>query len=238
MSSRVGNEKEKADNYTHAALVGAGINSQYLLKIDPSGYAETDILKATKSMFRKESWQETFSNFIYTVDPTITLVAKPGDCPVAIVFAEASNGKQMLGLLHAGRTQLDKQLPKQVIAHLVTHGFATQYISVGIAPSIAFSNYFIQEKDLHMLPGYANWQDHGRAKKRDKKIYLDLLGFFSDQLQEAGIAPNHIQAYVMDTYESSKNHECFSHRYAVYTDQEELNGRFLVAAQLVTPPVG
>lgn len=232
MSSRVGLGRENADFATKDFLKRAGLRTDYVIKIDPSGVPESELLHVLSDLFKKTMLQETFSNFLYTTDPDVTLIAKPGDCPVAIVAATLPDGLPLLGLLHAGRTQLDTYVPSQAMALLQTLGCDMKSTFVGIAPSIAYDNYYVRSEDVEKLIKRNNWEMRKRAKEKDGKLFLDLLGYFFDQLIDAGIPEENIQAYQLDTLTAAQHRETFSQRYASYSGGDEQNGRFLVAAEL------
>lgn len=237
MSKIVGPDKENAWERVKKVLGLVGMETPgHTMLINPNGYAKKQILEISKNIFEGNTENEeaqTYSNFVYTSSSEVAIMVKPGDCPVAIISA-TFNGKPLIGLLHAGRNQLDIQLPKNAIQHLVGLGCNSEEIFIGITPSISKDNYYISNKDIGLLKNYKKWEERKRLSINTIKqtIHLDLLGFLIDQLLEAGISPGNIEAYSIDTLFAAKRGEGFSQRYASYTKKSENNGRYLVAVQI------
>lgn len=104
-------------------------------------------------------------------------------------------------------------------------------------PGIGKDNYFVKQINLEKdVPDYPRWGDtlENKIVDGENRTYLDLLGRTMDLLvQLAHVAPEHIEAYDVDTYEAAQRGEAYSHRYAIYTHQPEKNGRMIIAAELL-----
>lgn len=239
MSARIGPDREHAIERTQHAMVRAGmVDLDHTIRIVPNGQDEPQILEVTESMFadrRRSSLDlETHANFLYTTEKTVALAVKPADCTVSIMYATLPDGRPLVGLLHGGRDQLDARLGYNAIQHLKALGCNPEDILVGVAPSISADNYYVRGEDRALLRNYDDWRAHGRLQEAttEDRIYLDTVGYLTDQLIEAGVTVNHIQPYGIDTLSAAEHGEGFSQRRSSYSGDPGKNGRFLVAAQL------
>lgn len=169
-------------------------------------------------------------NFVFTFERDLPLFVKPGDCPCAIIYWEHPEYGRLLGLLHAGREQLDTYLPQTVFDYLINDlGCDPTRFSIGIAPSISQQHYTIKTQDYHLLQHLRGWESY--MKVEGENLFLDLGKRLHDDIVRSGIPEQNIFQYKVDTYEAAQNGISFSHRYA--TETKSRNGRFIVAAQLV-----
>ena len=227
-------DKQKVDKRHQAFFNQLDLPSQRIL-IDPNLPTQNELLEVTDSLFDNQEEIITGSNILFTKSNTITLVAHPGDCPCAIIFAKDKNKQPLLGLIHLGRKQTDKRLAEQAIQYLKKQNVFLSSISIGICPGISQKNYFIPvSKQAKDLPNANLWKNHKEIKtvNGEERLYLDLQGYIIEQFLTVGIWPEHIEIYTIDTYSSAENGESFSHRYATVTNQTEKDGRFLLAASL------
>ena len=247
MSPTVGGDTDKAGKRNLTVMRKNGIKTDNIVRINPSMKVSDDkqILELTKNHLPPMGGftYDTGANFIYTFDPDITAIVRPGDCTVSIIRGLTSNGQGVLGLLHAGREHLDANLPYRAIIRLLELGINPESIQIGVTPSM--EDYFIPAQtslphDKNALIDLQKWINTGFAKIhsdkhqgiREQRIYLDIRGMLLHQFEESGIPKNskHLRVYGIDTYSSEG--EGFSHRRATIEKTPERNGRFLVAAQL------
>ncbi len=175
------------------------------------------------------------ANFVFTRDPRITLIIRPVDCPVSVIYAKGRNGRNILGLCHSSGLSTNGGVQRISIEHLVEdQNVDPSTIKIGILPGISQNNFYLVEKPgvTPILEG--NWGDNITPKDpyqgRSQKRYVDILGATIMQFEKAGVNPANIQAYDIDTYEAAKRGESFSYEYYKKTGQRQ--GRFLIAAQL------
>lgn len=239
MSARIGPDREHAIERTQHAMARVGmVGLNRTMIIVPVDQRETQILEITASMFegrrRGSSNIETQANFIYTTNQNVALAVKAADCTVSIMHTTLPDGKPLAALLHGGRDQLDIRLAYQAIERLIALGCKPEDILVGVTPSIDAANYYVQVENSDLLRGFDGWKERGRLRENESegRIYLDTLGYLTDQLIEAGVTIDHIQPYGIDTLSAAEQGEGFSQRRATYTGNPNNNGRFLVAAQL------
>jgi copper oxidase (laccase) domain-containing protein len=193
------------------------------------------------------------ANFVYTTNPDVVMVIRPGDCPVSIVHAKVKdkdgNDKDLLAFIHSSAQSANAGLPRHAIRYLidVLH-VDPATIKIGIAPGVSMENYTITEDeklvDDPAKPGEKkitsrativerNWKDHiDENPTGDPSLerHVDIMAATIMQFTEEGINPNNIQAIDVDSYAASARGEAFSHR---RSEKEKVpEGRYMVAAQL------
>lgn len=191
------------------------------------------------------------ANFIVTRVEGLTLQVNPADCPSYVLSGRDAKGEPILGLLHAGRDEVNEELPKKAILYMKAMGCDLSTLKIAGCPGVAKENYYIQEKDREtVLKGndaiWGNKLSVGEAIENGKKVpvvYLDLLGRAIDQFTQVGMRANQIQAYGVDTYEAAKRGETFSHRWWQNVNKKENpeypvdSGRMTLAAMIKNPDV-
>ena|SRR3989344_888761 len=168
----------------------------------------------------------------------VPLMVKTADCPAVIAYGKAGDGRPLLALMHAGRKETDAQLPSKTIAHCVKkYGADPKQILVGITPGISAKHYSVPAENVGLVSDGV-WQGFVRkiTSNGEARIHIDITGCVAQQLLNAGIRPQNIQAYgsSVDTYELASQIPLlsFSHRFTQESDQPERNGRMLVVASL------
>lgn len=202
--------------------------------IDPFIPTTQQTLEVTKEMLNMDEPIIVGSNILFTKDPKVTLAVHPGDCPCAVVYTKTRSGESLLGLIHLGRRQTDKQLAKEAITYLKILNINPETIFISISPGILQENYYIPENQKDKQLPYADkWDRYIRpgVKDSERVLFLDLHGYIIEQFVGSGIKPENIELYDIDTFNAAKKRESFSHRYAVMTNQPN-DGRFLLAASL------
>lgn len=175
------------------------------------------------------------ANFVFTRDPRITLIIRPADCPVSVIYAKDRSGKNILGICHSSGLSTNGGVQRMSIEHLIEdQNVDPSTIRVGILPGVSQNNFSLVEKPRVAPIFEGNWGDHITPKDpyqgRDQKRYVDILGATIMQFEKAGVNPANIQAYETDTYEAAQRGESFSDQYYQATGRRL--GRFIVAAQL------
>lgn len=174
------------------------------------------------------------ANLMYTRLNDVTLMVKPGDCAVAVLYA-STQSSPILGVAHWGRDQLDKGLAEDAIGHLKEQGCDPKEIKIAISPGLSPEYHYIQEADLRKhIRNLWKWTGNFRFEEfeGERRYHLDLLGYLLDQLRDSGVSGSNIEAYGVDTYKAAERGESFSYRYSVATGQPHRNGRIIIAAQL------
>lgn len=177
---------------------------------------------------------------LFTTTQGLLLVHKPADCPTAIIKAVGEGGKNILGLVHLGRPQVNQQITERVLEYLFTkYACNPTDIFIGISPSIGPQYYWIKQKDHALIDrdywGYFAKDDNING---ENIIRIDVLEKILAILADYKIPNTNIQAYghadAVDTYALAAGNppQAFSHRYATSTNQPHRNGRIMVAAQL------
>lgn len=178
-------------------------------------------------------------NALITTEMNHPLLLKPADCSAIIIQGTAADGKAVLGLIHAGRFEVNALFPQQVIKHLVEkYGCNPAELIIGIAPGISKRNHTIREIDNgdNKIFTPENWE--GFIEKNETAQgtiwHLDIRNNAIAQMVRMGVDITRIQAYgdEVDTFVLAAHSPpwSFSHRYAQETGNT--NGRILVAASL------
>lgn len=219
---------------TAQVLINAGMSPiGNFVKVNPGMPTPNQILEITFDMVapKMEHETEVGSNALWTNDPRVGLMVKPGDCPVSVISAVLS-GQSLLGIVHSGREQADQMLPKKFIEFLLSLGCDLQDIHIGTAPFI--ENYYIQTADEdRCLNNKELWNRYGVLERKREKTYLNLGKFVLLQFIEAGILPYNIEHYSIDTFNAAKGGHGASHRLSSYLGNRDMDRRFMVAAQMI-----
>lgn len=149
-----------------------------------------------------------------TSDPCRMLVQLHADCQVAIFYDPI---RHALGTAHAGWRGNVQNIYKEIIEKMgVCFGTRPQNLLVGISPSLGPNSaefiHYKKELPEHFWP------------YRVGSSCFDLWQIGKDQLIDAGVCPDHIQAAEIDTYSSP---DFFSFR------REKITGRNGTAAMLL-----
>ncbi len=177
------------------------------------------------------------ANFVFTRDPRITLIIRPADCPVSVLYAKDWSRRNIIGICHSSGLSTNAGVQRMSIEHLIEdQNVDPSTIKIGILPGVSQNNFYLVEEPgvTPILEG--NWGDNITPKDpyqgKDQKRYVDLLGATIMQFEKTGVDPANIQAYDIDTFEAAKRGESFSYEYTKETGLRQ--GRFLVAAQLAS----
>ena len=100
---------------------------------------------------------------------------------------------------------------------------------------------YIVEGLLQSSPGFAEMSPAQKEAKREEirngqKRHVDIPEATIWQLVDAGIPPENIQAIIVDSYESARNGEAYSHRFTTENGGKR-KGRGIVAVQLLSNKV-
>jgi len=159
------------------------------------------------------------------------LAIKPGDCSSVLLSGKTGDGEPLVGIIHATRGELSARLPIAAMQHIEkTYGCDPARTNIGLLPSISAENHAIWAEyiddhidDFEEWDGYLKYDEEGTA-------YLDAPGLGIKQFVEAGVRPENIELYDVDTYTAARKGEAFSHRYTTHTGQRP--GRFMTAIQI------
>ena len=183
-------------------------------------------------------------NLIFTRDPNVTLMIKPADCPVAVIYCKDENGNPLIAIDHAGADAVNAGITRQgiwALKNILGVDLSTAFVSV--FPGVSKDNYFITKewetptgeikKRANGIPKM-NWGEYIDPLESDdprQKRYVDILSALEMQLIEGGIPPENIQAYRVDTYEDATKEKAFSRRYSNEHNMARPGGQ-IVAVQL------
>lgn len=184
-------------------------------------------------------------NLVFTRDPEITLMIKPADCPVAVIYCKDEHGNPLVAIDHSGADATNAGITRQgawALENIL--GVNLSQAQVAIFPGVSQKNYYITKeweangvvkKRQNGIPNM-NWKDFitpSESNDPRAKRYVDITSALEMQLLEAGIKPENIQAYRVDTYEDAAKGIAFSRRYSGEHNGEHPGGN-LVAVQLTS----
>lgn len=161
----------------------------------------------------------------------ITLMAKPGDCTTAIIYAHCREGSEVIGIVHTGRLSAGKELPRKAVKHLVKkYKCKITNIKVAILPHLHKENRRFAHLDT--FKNLKVWD--GFIDKKDDYYYVSEEGLVISQYLDMGILRKNMQIYDIDTFVSAKQGETFSHKYHYEMEQEGKKvpiGRYIVGVK-------
>ncbi len=159
-------------------------------------------------------------NLIFTRDPRITLFIKPADCPVAVIYCQDENGNSLVAIDHSGADATNSGITTQGLLYLNEElGVDLTKATVSIFPSISQKNFYITNTPEKRGNGIIeiNWGEYISPKKTNdpkEERFVDITSALEMQAIKAGIKPQNIQAYRVDTYEDATRGNAFSRRYS------------------------
>ena len=164
---------------------------------------------------------------LFTTLPRTPIMMTSGDCHTLTIFAINKLGIPVTGLIHAGRRELDAELPRNALAHLIMHYACDPMdVHIGIVQGIGPDNHVIQEKDMQQaIQNPAMWQPYIRQHKESGHFHLDNLQLLLEQIKSVYIPGKNVEAYATDNYVLAQNGKSFSHR--------ARQGRILITSQLL-----
>lgn len=184
-----------------------------------------------------EDKNKVVGNVVFTRDPRVALIIKPADCPVAVIYCKDKNGNPLVAIDHNGADAINAGLTRQGLWYLQDElGVDLSQAQIAVSPGVSQKNFYITNEPERRGNGIVerNWGEFITTKKTDdqtEKRYVDILSAFEMQAIQAGIKPENIQAYRMDTYEDAAKGIAFSRRYSDEHNGEHSGGQ-LVAVQL------
>lgn len=247
MAFKFGETKEVVSNRAKfAKAVGASLKNAVFMR--PTHGANIEIVSS------KDIGNGAFSpgtNFgpadgIITFDKGVALGLNSADCVPIIV---TSKNKDVLALIHAGRTGTNAQITKIMIKKLISLGVNPKELIVGIGPSIQKACYKLEfletTKPNQWLPWVTPYFKQVKIKvekvgktyriQAEKgKLMVDVIGLNIRQLIDAGVNPENIEVAPVCSYCLAKQGEMFSHQLSSQYNKSRLfpEGRFMVLAML------
>ncbi len=182
-------------------------------------------------------------NMVYTRDSQVTLMIKPADCPVAVIYCKDKFGNPLVAIDHSGADATNAGMTRQGLWYLQDElGVDLSKAIITVFPGVSQENYYISQewKVGNEIKERANgiiernWGPFITSKQTDdptEKRYVDILSAFEMQAIQAGIRPENIQAIRRDTYVDAANRLVFSRRYSGEHEGAHPGGN-LVAVQL------
>lgn len=155
-----------------------------------------------------------------TVTPGLPLYVSVADCAAVLLFAP---GRQpAIAVAHAGwRGLRDGILLRAVESVCAAAGLSPAGVEAGVSPCIGLNHFQVGDEVAAHAPGRRRVRLGGRW-------HVDLAGWASDQLLDAGLAQGRIEVSGLDTYERADLF--FSHR-----RDGEKTGRMGLVAALASP---
>lgn len=162
-------------------------------------YDDTNVL-AVEGLF-------TFADYL--------LLMKPGDCFALLIAAKTKRGP-CCGIVHAGRRPVVVGASEAWIQPLIEMCESPDDIDVTITPGLQASHHTLSLDYVDHITGLTCEEHQERfgtfAWKTGDKIHLDIEGYMTAKLREAGI--HNIHSSGLDTYELHEQGRGSSRRYA------------------------
>ena len=137
---------------------------------------------------------------LVTKNPAALLTLRAADCIPLVFF---SPGEQILALAHVGTSGAASHLPRQVVKFLKID---PANLHVYFGPAIAKGSYKFPRQDFDKQLN-ASWDSY--IASDDHFVYLDLIGYVTNELKAAGVKSQNITVEKVDT---GANPNYFSHR--------------------------
>lgn len=169
--------------------------------------------------------KKSVGNVVFTRDPRITLKIKPADCPTGIFYCVDQYDNPVTGIIHGGAESANYGLIRQGLQALqIQLGANLKNLKIGVFPGM--KNYTMSKfwKDgngeiTRRYNGFypINLDGFLEEAKTDDPTELrkvDLVSVFELQALQAGVSPDNIEVYRVDTYEDAKRGRAFSRRFS------------------------
>ncbi len=167
---------------------------------------------------------KSVGNVVFTRDPRLTLIIKPADCPTGVFYCKDKDENSVTGIIHGGAESANYGLIRQGLQVLqIQLGVDLKSLKIGVFPGM---------KDYSM----SKFQNvNGELKRRYQGFYpinldgflenpktddptelrkVDLVSIFEMQAMQAGVAPENMEVYRVDTYADAKVGRAFSRRFS------------------------
>ena len=164
---------------------------------------------------------ELDTDSIITKEPNIFLYLYFADCIPMAMFDKKNN---VLAFAHMGWQSIELDLHKKIINTLKEkYNTDPSNIEVILGPSIKKESYILKTPSQLKLE---RWKPF--LKQTEKDYYeIDLSGYLVDSLTKEGISDIEI-----NSIDTAKDNNYFSHYRCVYINKEEKEGRFIVGAMI------
>ena len=181
-------------------------------------------------------------NLIFTRDPRVALYILPADCPVVVIYCKDKEGNDLVAIDHCGADAENAGITRQGLWYLQDeYGVDLSQAQLSVFPGIG-REFTISNEPERRGNGIVerNWgsfidpvdpaltTDEERHKQQR---HVDILSAFEMQAIQAGIKPENIQAYRVNTYEDAAAGKAYSRRYSNEHNGARPGGN-LVAVQL------
>lgn len=114
---------------------------------------------------------------------SIPVAFRVGDCPVVLIVGDIPGDKKIVSLIHAGRLELSAGVLKNTIARMVSgYKMHIRSATAFVLPHICKHCYALQHVDQDTKEKAGDFLEFS-----DGHFHLDLMGWLTNQLEEAGI---------------------------------------------------
>lgn len=183
-------------------------------------------------------------NVVFTRDPEVTLIIKPADCPTGVLYCKDKDGRPVVAIIHGGADSINSGLIRQGLQALQLElGVDLSDAKLAIFPGVSKENFYLSKKwktkageiktrDSGFYP--LNWGEHMDDAKTDdpeEERHVDILSAYEMQALQAGMKPENIQAYRVNTYEDAARGRAYSRRYSYEHDNDRPGGN-IIAVQI------
>lgn len=175
--------------------------------------------ESLNNSLEKESGDKIIADAISTDKRGLGLMLLVADCIPAVLYDQ---DKKAISIIHAGRKGVELNILGKTIEWMhKKYGTEASDLLLFSGPCIGKESYvFDSIVDIDTV----FWGEYLRLGQ-DNKHYMDIIGKFKQQGQEAGLVESQINLSEIDTYQDKRY---FSHRRSMATGETE--GRFALLA--------
>ncbi len=153
---------------------------------------------------------EYVADGIFTNEPGVALEIVSRDC-MPIIVAVRSAQKNLTGIVHGGRRQIEAGLSKRIVAFCREFSNAApEEILIGIGPHIRSCHYSFNRSQIIEDEGVENilinekqWGDY-LINKNKNLFFLNMEGLFIKGLLDNGVLPGNIARTNLCSYEAQE----------------------------------
>lgn len=231
------------DRNTRVFLESQGFSTEYVIQaLGKFEGDEPQIEEVDKDTLKDKT--KAVGNVVFTRDKDVTLIIKPADCPVGILYCKDNEGRDVVAIIHGGADALNSGLTRQGLTALQLElGVDLSNARLSIFPGVSKEHFYISrqwrgkngeiiKRPTGIYP--LNWGEYITPANTDdpqEKRYVDLTSAFEMQALQAGMGSGNIEAYRVDTYEDAAVGIAYSRRFSNEHGDAHPGGN-LVAVQL------
>lgn len=186
------------------------------LNLDPEWVAYADQVHSNRVQRISEGGTYSSTDGLVTTLPGLTLAIQVADC-AAVLLWDANN--YVVGAFHAGWRGAVSGIVPRGLELMAGQGAGVNQMKAFVSPCISHPNFEVGEEVAEQFP------DEFIDRERYRKPHVDLKGYLSNQLCEAGLKEQNIEVHPACTIEHSDS-------YYSYRREGDKSGRMMGIIQI------